>query len=81
MNLLDNHTVTENKSVTENRIFQIVNDHYDAIQIMSQYPECLRAYKELIQKKRSGQLTDIVNRQMGGLTGSNSQQEIQVEQL
>ena len=53
---------------TEITLHRVVDDYYDAISIMSQYPECFQAYKSHIQKKR-------VASKEGGLTASNSQQE------
>jgi hypothetical protein len=62
------------KNVTEDRLLRIAGDLHDAIMVMSQYPECFQAYKDLIHKKRSIKLmsTDHLG---GGLTASNSQQE------
>ena len=56
VNLLPNHTATKNIFVTdtENRILEIISDYKDAIHVMSQYPECFEAYKNLIQKRRLG---------------------------
>jgi hypothetical protein len=66
VNLMANG-VRDYKNVTENSLLRIVDDHYDAISIMSQYPECFEAYKSLIQKKR-------LTSKGGGLTADNSQQ-------
>lgn len=38
---------------TEDKLFQYLDDYKDALLIMSQYPECLLAYKEFIRKKRT----------------------------
>ena len=53
VNLLPNHTATKNIFVTdtENRILEAISDYKDALLVMSQYPECFEAYKNLIQKK------------------------------
>lgn len=65
-----NGSASDYKNVTENSLLRIAEDYYDAIRIMSQYPECFHAYKSLIQRKRA----NIVNLQEGGLTADNSQQ-------
>jgi hypothetical protein len=73
---LDKHTLAKHITVTEDRLQQIASDQYDAIQIISRCPECFRAYRDLIHKKRCAPKAqhDIANPQEGGLTADNSQQ-------
>jgi hypothetical protein len=68
VNLLDNPTVLKDKNVAETTLLRVVEDYYDAIRIMVQYPDCFQAYKSHIQRKRAGL-------QGGGLTAENSQQK------